>query len=312
MMRFDFNSSKLVVNDARMVDFVSDIYEESRYLKGASEEDLEQRLIGFVANLIQFQSNGDPHFVADRNAAAIAFVELRREYELRSTPIDDLLAGHLMKFSGMFNQADIDRIQRVLEQFRGRKCLFKFVQSCDSDSLIAGAVRFQTAASYNDKTLTATICDDELAIEHRLSRLKLLSKTGQEIPVRGDKMTVSAAGNYYVSCFSSSFKLQYFSLFGRDCCVVISDAEQFARDVTAAYKAKFRDDEIVFGPVEYIDRFRRLKGKAPIELWKSSDYEFQDEYRFASWDLDSNNYLDPVRIVQICPDQYEFMRIYEH
>ena len=68
-----------------MVSFLSNIYRETRYLESATEADLAARLDGLIANLVAFDSRGEPQFQLKNGREAIAFVELLEELNLRSS-----------------------------------------------------------------------------------------------------------------------------------------------------------------------------------------------------------------------------------
>ncbi len=51
------------------------------------------------------------------------------------------------------------------------------------------------------------------------------------------------------------------------------------------YRDNYKNSTILFGPVEYIDPYRRLKSKKKIEFVKTIDFEYEDEFRFVAFDL---------------------------
>ena len=239
MWIYDIKNDSISIKDPEMLSFISDIYKDTRYLEYAKDDDLIARLDGLIANLVSFCPEGEPLFRAKNGRAAIAFIELLEEFNLRRVDIEPLLHPRLHKYMGLFNGSDIERIQIQLEKFRGKKCLFKFTKAEYVDAILNGEVRFRTASSYNDIGLSIAIRDDGLNIQHRLLGLRLTTKDGKTIPVKDNKITAKAAGDYYVSCFSSNFKLRFFPLFDSDRCVVIGDSEKFVDAVIKHQKKNF-------------------------------------------------------------------------
>ncbi len=292
-----------------MLSFLSDIYRKTRYLESARDDDLDARLDGLVANLVSFNPEGEPQFRVKNGREAIAFIELLEELNLRSLNIEPLLQPRLQKYKGLFVERDIKRIQIQLERFRGKKCLFKFTKAEYVDAILNGEARFKTASSYNDSGLSIAIRDDELNIEHNLRGLRMTTKDGTTIPVKDNLITTKAAGDYYVSCFSSDFKLQFFPLFDSDSCVVIDDSEKFVNSVIERHEEKFPQFCILFGAVDYIDRYRQLKPKRPIEFRKSWDYSYEKEFRFVSFSESDTENLEPLRTVNIDETKLEYCTI---
>lgn len=299
MLAYDFDHGSLEVRDPEMVEFLSDFYLEYRYLEGASDSCLHRRLYGLVAALIGFDDHGRPVFKGGNGPGSIAFIELLREFKLRGIETDCLLSDLLSPYKALYSAQDIEAIKSRLNPFAGRRCLFKFTKSKYVPDLLSGTVRLSLASSYNDTSLPAAISDNELEIEHQLRGLRTTDAAGNVIPVIGNRVTTSAADDYYLSCFSTTFKLQYFHLFQADCCVVITDAIEFSKRIMAKFVEELPNMSFLSSTVDYIDKYRQLKGKQPIEFRKSLDYAYESEYRFAAWSNIPNVILAPVKTVRI-------------
>ena len=289
-----------------MVSFLSNIYRETRYLESATEADLAARLDGLIANLVAFDSRGEPQFQLKNGREAIAFVELLEELNLRSSSIEPLLQSRLQKFTGLFNEHGIVRIESQLERFRGKECLFKFTKSEYVDEILNGEVRFRTASSYNNPNLSIAIRDDELKIEHNLPGLRMTTKDGKAIPIKDNRITAKGAGDYYVSCFSSDFRLQFFPLFDCDSCILIGNPKKFVDEVLEQHDKTFPKFFVSFGVVDYIDRYRQFKSQRPIEFRKSWDYSYEKEFRFVSYSEKVYENLEPIRKVKIDTTELEY------
>jgi hypothetical protein len=289
-----------------MVSFLSDIYRESRYLETIADLDLQARLLGLTANLVNIDNRGIPSFRIANGKDGLAFIDLLEELKIRNANTDQLLSTSLNRFMGLFQRHEIARIQQQLSGLRGRKCLFKFTKAKYVDAILNGAVRFKTASSYNDEGFNIAIRDDELNIDHILRGIRVQTRDGVTIPVNNYRITANAAGDYYVSCFSIDFDLKLFALFECDCCVVISNADKFVDSVILKYEATYPEFYVGFGAVEYVDPYRQLSAKRPIEFRKSCNFSYEKEYRFVSFPSKLGEDLAPVQTLNIDPAEIDF------
>lgn len=299
MMVFDFTSGKLRATDPPMIEFIGHLYRQSRYLGSASIDELNSRLHGLAAAILNYYADGTPCFEIPNNAQGMALLDLLHEFSIREVDFNAALADHLGRMSAALCSGEIRRLTEFVARFRGRKVIFKFLKKEHSDLLVGGSVRFGAANSYNDKSLPAAIQDDELAIDHQLKGLTMTTQSGQTIPIKDGRIASTAFGPYFISSFSVNCRIQFFQLFGATSCVAIADARNFADRVEEAHRQQYPNDSVLFSKVEYIDTFRRLKGKAPIEFRKSSNYEFEEEWRFASWPKTATTTAEANRTVTI-------------
>lgn len=306
MLSFDWERAAVRIHDPEMMSFFSDIYREKRYLETIANVDLEARLHGLTANLVIIDNRGIPSFRISKGKEGHAFIDLLEELKIRKADTDQLLSTSLNRFTGLFQEHEITRIQQKLAGLDGKKCLFKFTKTKYVDDILKGAVRFKTASSYNDEGFNISIRDDELNIKHILCGLRVETHGGVTIPVINNQITASAAGDYYVSCFSVVFGLKLFALFECDCCVVISNAEKFVDSVIRRYKATHPEYCIVFGDVEYVDPYRQLSSNRPIEFRKSCNFSYEKEYRFVSFPSKLEEDLKMVQTLNIDPARIEF------
>ena len=167
------------------------------------------------------------------------------------------------------------------------------------DAILSGDVRFKTASSYKDDGFNISIKDDELKIDYVLSNLRISVNDGPTIPVIDNKITMSAADDYYVSCFSVSCEPKLFVLFEYNACVVIKNADRFIDSVIAAYKSEYPAFEVNRGLVEYVDPFRKLKSDYPIEFQKICNFSYENEFRFVTFASGDYKYHDPIQTISI-------------
>ena len=307
MLSFDWERAAIISHDPEMVSFLSDIYREKRYLETIPNVDLEARLHSLTANIVIIDNLGIPSLHISNGEEGIAFIDLLEELKIRKADTDQLLRESLNRFTGLFQEHEITRIQQKLAGLVGKKCLFKFTEAKYVDDILKGVVRFKTASSYNDEGHNISIRDDELNIKHILCGLQVETRDGVSIPVKNNRITRSAAGDYYVSCFSGVFDLKLFALFDKyDCCVVISNAEIFVDSIIRRYKAMHPEYCIEFSYVEYVDPYRQLSSNRPIEFSKLCNFSYEKEYRFVSFPRKLQEDLEKLQILNIDPAEIEF------
>jgi len=309
MLTYDWNTASLKIDDLEMVSFLEDQYRENRYLASVPDNKLYDRLHGLAADCIVIDSLGFPRFQARKGEKAILVIELMEEFRIRNEDADKILVEALNRFANYYQQDNVRRIQNQLLNLDGKKCLFKFTKAKYVNDLLNGKVRFKTASSYNAEGFNIAIRDDELNIEYMLKNLRMTLDDGTTIPVNNNQITVKAAGDYFVSCFSVEFNMKLFKLFECDSCVAIINADEFVKAVKSRFKTLYPEFNIVFGPVEYIDPFRQLKSKRPIEFRKLLHFCYEKEYRFVAFPLDSNRSLQSEQIITIDSGNFEYYTI---
>ena len=306
MLSFDWERTAVRIHDSELLSFLSDIYRESRYLEAIPDDKLKDRFHCSIANLMIIDNRGIANLRISNGKEGLAFIDVFEEMKIRKIDTDQILYNYLNGFTGLFHERDITLIQRRLVNLRGKKCLFKFTKTKYADAILNGAIRFKTASSYNDAGFNISIRDDELNIEHILHGLRIETGDGMIMPVKGNQITASAAGDYYVCCFTAAFDLKLFALFGCDCCVIISNGERFVGSVIERYRVTHPGYNIAFGAVEYVDPYRQLLSKHPIEFRKSCNFSYEKEYRFVSFPGGRERNIEKEQILSINPGQIEF------
>ena len=297
---FELDRGEFYVLDSELIDFLAEIYREARYLKGVDDLVLEKRLIGLGVHLVNFDLHGRPMLVISSGKIDSAFLDVLEESRLRNKKTDQIIGEFLKRFVELDYIKNYERINRMLAKFEGKKCLFKFTNSQHVSDILGGKVRFKTASSYKRDGYNIAIEDDEININHTIHGIHFETADGLRIPVRDNKITVSAAGEYYISCFSALFDMKLYTMFINDSCVVISNADKFVELVLSEFESTYPDYYSSFGCVGYIDPYRQLSSKFAIEFRKSINYEYQKEYRFVSFAESLKHNLG--EILKICID----------
>ena len=266
-----------------MFSFLGRIYRETRYLEDVPDEALQYRLHGLVAYIVEILGNGQPFFAVPNNEQGIAFIDLLTELEMRDQCAIKWLGEELKRYVNVIAPYRIPFISECLAEHRGKKCLFKFTQSKYAIGIADGQVRLKSAESYNRDGFNIAIRDDELNIRHQVKGLRVIMPDGSRVPVIGNKIESHATGDYYVSCFSVDFSLKLFPLFESDCCVVITNADEYVEAIKKKCATALPDYKVLFGEVEYVDEYRRFNTKKPIEFRKTSNFGYEKEWRFVAY-----------------------------
>ncbi len=314
MLEYDRDSGAFRCHDPEMCKFIADSYRAERYLACVSAAALNARLHGLVALLTVFDPTRGLTLSTPNSRSGIALIELLAEYDLRSVDAFACIERHMNRLAAYFASRrpdDMVDLWRHISELTGRKCLFKFTSCEHVDAALRGEVRFRTASSYKNAGFNIAIRDDELNIEHILKGACLTSpETGKMSPVIGGRVGSSAAGDYYVSCFSVTCNLNLFALFEVDACVVIENADVFVDQVIRKHRTRHSDFEIIFQNVDYIDSFRQLKSRGPFECKKTMDFEYEQEYRFAAWPRSTDTLLEEIRIIPTNTSEVHYRTIY--
>jgi hypothetical protein len=298
MLHYDFQREGLVCTDAEMLSFLNDVYREQRYLGRVSNRSLFARLKGMVINLTELHFNGEKRLNVKNGPLAFALIDVFEELDLRGINYAEPLRAALSRFDKHLPHSNYSALAHRLEDLAGKQCLFRFTDKKHIESLKRGEVRFRLASSYNKAGFNIAIRDDELNIAHQILNSRIVLQNGVEVPVRGDLITRSAFGDYYVGCLSSAIDPKLFIMFGVDTCFIIKNGDVFSKEVMDCYRNQYPDDTVLFGPVEYIDPYRRLRSNKPIEFTKTVEFSYEREFRFVAFG--SMSETEEVR--KICMD----------
>jgi hypothetical protein len=311
VLAYDRKGPSLEVPDPELASFLGRIYREQPYLEGASRPALKSRVRGLVRLLATQQFGTLPELVVSNGPDEIALLDAVEE--LRWRGIDPLgeIHAHMAELSDEVPFLDDEEPVRRLFQYKGKPVLFKYTPRRYVDDFVTGSVRLKAASSYDNPSFSSAIRDDELQIAHELRGLKVTTQAGAEIPVIGNRLVTSAASDYYISSFSVVFEPKLFTFFG-DACIAILNPDGFLASLRKAHDSLMPDFIMAHHQVEYIDRFRKLLRKQPIEFRKSSDFAYEYEYRVASFAADASACLDELRILTLKSAEMESLVVTTH
>lgn len=192
-----------------MLLFLGLIYRQTRYLEDVPDEAIKFRFHGLVADIVLIQADGKPFFTVPNSEQGIAFIDFLTELKMRGQCIRALIREELERYVNVIAPSRISTISKQLAKLKGRKCLFKFTQSCYAKPITDGQLRLKSAESYNRDGFNIAIRDDELSIQHQIKDVRVIMPDGSSAPIIGNKIATHAAGDYYVSCFSANFSLKF-------------------------------------------------------------------------------------------------------
>jgi len=162
-------------------------------------------------------------------------------------------------------------------------------------ALDEGRFRIAPASYYSDPTLNPAQRDDEQSRQLIDAATELTSTLG---PL-GDTITSSERGlythpvqvvvDYYIFCVAGGWYLRLFDDFDADACLVITDPQRFARELSEAVRRTLPGWHCAFESVRYIDPVQPVTSLSDEErrsfmpfLCKDFRYWYQHEVR-AAW-----------------------------
>lgn len=302
---YNKDSRKLEVYDHEMVSFLSQDYHESRYLESLSLDRLIKRIIGLTSALIEVNKYAEPVLNIRNGENAIAFIKALEECKIREQNVDQCITEVFKKFDDLFDLETLNQIYNQVQELQGNKCLFKFTDSQYVDDILKGKIRFCTASSYRDKGFNIAIQDDELNLGYRLKNLRMINNDGFSAPVKNEQIFAHSTADFHVSCFTKDFAYKLFALMEYDSCVVITNAENFVKNVKEIYQEDHPECRTMSNKVEYVDICRRLRSKLPIQFRKSSNYSYEEEYRFVGFPRNYSVKLKSEIFVDVDPKEFD-------
>lgn len=268
-----------------MLSFLYEIYREQRYLKKISDEKLSKRLEHLIINLIKLDFYGGKKLNIKQGKISSALIDVFEEFNLRKVDYTPLVEVALSRFEKHTKFRNCSAIGKQIKDCVEKNYLFKFTKKKYLNSLTTGEMRLKLASLYKNDGFNIAIRDDELNIIHQLLNARMITENGSEIPIKDDLIMRSAFSDYYVACFSVTLDPKLFLVCDYDACLIIKNGDIFSQEVMDRYRDNYKNSTILFGPVEYIDPYRRLKSKKKIEFVKTIDFEYEDEFRFVAFDL---------------------------
>src|SRR5207249_1358376 len=130
--------------------------------------------------------------------------------------------------------------------------------------------------------------DDELRKYSFLPgrHIQVTTQSGQEIPVIGDLRRTVSSADYYVLCMACGYHPSLFADFKADSCVVIKNADEFARRMEKATMSQLPGWDCHYGPLQYFDPYEVVRNEMfHTHMSKHFSFAYQMEYRFVWFHL---------------------------
>jgi hypothetical protein len=147
-----------------------------------------------------------------------------------------------------------------------------------------GQIRIRPASDFRQLEHDTARWDEECSKTFFLpgAHTRITTQDGRNIPIVGDVEQAVSMPDYYVFCMSCDWDPDLFTDFGEvDACIIIKDAELFARRIEDAASAQLPGWHFHHNPAEYFDPFERINNEY-FDAAMSKDFRFayQREYRF--------------------------------
>lgn len=163
--------------------------------------------------------------------------------------------------------------------------LFRYDKRTHIENLAdKGLIRIRPASDFRNMENDRARQDEECSKKAFLpgAHTRITTKDGRSIPILGDVEQTVSMPNYYVFCMTCDWDQDLFAAFeGADTCIVIKDAEEFARRIEYAAAPQLPGWYFHHNPVQYFDPYERTKNEY-FDAAMSKDFRFayQREYRF--------------------------------
>lgn len=264
-------------------------YESYRYLKDLDNISLTKRYQGILRNMRRLVSE-ERHIIPIKSYLS-SWYWFRKEHHTR---LEFFLRKHSLPEKPPMKFTEINKDETPEWPKRPNACdvLFRFgKESYMIPMLKEGKVRVSPASIYSDGIAGDPRTDNELKKTSFLpkSSIRLTTVNGVNLPVKGNLSRSISSSNYYVLCASCGYHPELFSDFKSDCCIVITDPNEFEDRIERAMNIKTPGWEFIAIPVQYYDPYElSLSGYLDPVLSKDFLYAYQMEYRFAWRSLDNS------------------------
>jgi hypothetical protein len=146
-----------------------------------------------------------------------------------------------------------------------------------------GQIRIRPASHFRQMEHDRARQDEECSKKSFLAgaHTRITTQDRRNIPILGDVEQTVSMPDYYVFCMACDWDPELFTDFEADTCIVIKDAELFARRIEIAAAPQLPGWYFHHNPVQYFDPYERLKNEY-FDAAMSKDFRFayQREYRF--------------------------------
>ena len=257
-------------------------YEVYRYLERVSNGALIERYKDILRNMKALISR-------DRDAIPIqsflsSWYWFRKEHQTRlEFALRDVSLLATLPHGITFNNEVMGAPVRPKHPNAG-DVLFRYDKRTHIEKLAhEGQIRIRPASDFQQMEYDRARQDEECSKRSFLcgARTRITTQDGHNIPILGNVEHMVSMPDYYVFCMTCDWDPELFTDFEADTCIVIKDAELFARRIEIAAAPQLPGWYFHHNPIQYFDPYERLKNEY-FDAAMSKDFRFayQREYRF--------------------------------
>lgn len=264
-------------------------YRAKKAYSHLTEEQLSDRYVSLVQNMIEFDGTGKPSVIRHTTipywAKRLCWTEeefsarslMDRAIELERLVLDRP-RPKLLSAQKLFAEVALPELGSYIVKFSKRPYV--------EEMLAKGRFRISPASSYNDPSLNHALQDNELASEIFFpAGTRLSIKIGdeyREIPeLTGPLRHTRHCDDFYVFCASAILDPRLFDEFDADACLVVKDLQQFGLPLVQGFAAKAGMTKVAHGSVYYQDPAHPSPEPRLVDMTKHFRHEYQKEWRIA-------------------------------
>lgn len=261
-------------------------YELSRYLENLPDDALVERHVSIDRNLTRLVSR--ERDVIPINSFLSSWYWYRKEHQTRLELLLRKISPAVPHLTAVPSNDGAD--VPVCPKFpNAGDVLFRFGESRYMLPLVErGVIRIGPASQYVAGMPGDPRTDDELRKHSFLPgrHTRVTTQSGHEIPVIGDLRRTASSVDYYVLCMACGYHPSLFADFKTDTCVIIKNADEFARRMERATMSQLPGWYYHYNPLQYFDPYEMGRNEVFDPLMsKHFSFAYQMEYRFVWFSL---------------------------
>lgn len=265
-------------------------YRQTRYLRRASDAELEQRLANIVNNTVRVSVDALIVPLKGQTFAelCVRLTECAEELRIRHGTYSAKFTGKPFKEMLPFDEPRRARIKRAGQPFSAAppRCLLRFGRLDHMQGLYnEGELMIQPAKRFMDSDICA-VHDDECSIEVKgtlsTEEVRRVVANPQDVPdeerdhVFNIRMNIDGYGLY---CLGKTPELRMIADWGATGAVIINHPAEFEKRLLCAVEQEFPGARSYFADVTYLDPYSPPSGIPNVATTKHFRYAYQDERR---------------------------------
>ncbi|MGI3163904.1 hypothetical protein [Pseudooceanicola sp. 200-1SW] len=266
------------------------LYHQTRYLRRASDAELEQRLADIVNNTVRVGVDALIVPVKGQTFAELCLrlTECTEELRIRHGIYSAKFTGRPFKEILPFDEPRRARIKRAAQPFSAAppRCLLRFGRLDHMQGLYnEGELMIQPAKRFMDSDIFA-VQDDECSIEVKgilsTEEVRRVVANPQDVPDEERDHVINIRLNidgYGLYCLGKTPELRMIADWGATGAVIINHPAEFEKRLLCAVGQQFPGARSYFADVNYLDPYFPPPGVPNVAKTKHFRYAYQDERR---------------------------------